>query len=118
MSELQDILQVIDNAPKAFEKKLPAIEKKIFGEISLLLKDLKTNSQGKITPNLENLNLLTAIKSKLAKIVVSNEYAEIVKDFVKNIPTISNFQTTTNQIDGEGKKIISANAKMQIDTTL
>ncbi|MDR1653241.1 MAG: hypothetical protein LBS01_06275 [Prevotellaceae bacterium] len=118
MSVLSDILKIIDAAPADFSNKMPEIEKKVFGQISLLLKDLKTDSAGKIVPNLENLQLINTIKSKLAKIVVSKEYAAAVEKFVGNIPAISNFQTGTAGLGAEGKKMISTIAKQQINNTL
>jgi hypothetical protein len=119
MSEdLNKILNIIDNAPQAFNDKLPAIEKKIYREIIVLLKDLKTTPDGKIEAIVENLQLLNSIKGKIGKIVISKEYAKLVEDFVRNIPTVMNLQTAIYSAPAETKKMISQTAKMNIDNTL
>ena len=118
MNDLDKILKIIDQAPSKFESKIPDIEKKIFKDVSLLLKDLKVSSTGKIKTSIENLQLINEIKAKLGKIVVSKEYSKIVNKFVESIPAISNFQTSTHGITGEPKKLMTAVAKAQIDKTL
>ncbi|GHT33575.1 hypothetical protein FACS189434_08030 [Bacteroidia bacterium] len=116
--QLADILKIIDSAPADFEKKIPAIEKKVFGDISVLLKDLKISESGKIEPSIENLNLINSIKGKLGKILLSKEYAALVKDFVANMPIIGNSIIATPNIGTDGKKMISEIARQQIDNTL
>jgi len=116
MSDLNKILKIIDIAPAQFNKQMPEIEKKIFGQISILLKDLKIDSNGKITPTLENLKLISEIKNKLGKIVVSKEYSAAVEKFVANIPQISNYQSAG--LNSSDKKLISAVAQQQINSTL
>jgi hypothetical protein len=118
MKELNDILKLIDEGSAKFESAIPNIEKKIFREISLLLKDLKTTAGGKIEPSMENLKLINEIKSKLGKILSGKEYAAAVNKFVQNIPAISNFQTATAGLPKEARKILTETAKMQIESTL
>ena len=118
MNDLDKILKIIENAPDEFESKIPDIEKKIFRDVSLLLKDLKTSPSGKIETSIDNLKLINEIKSKLGKIVVSKEYSNLVNKFVSSIPDISNFQTSTAGLTNESKKMMTAVAKAQIDSTL
>jgi hypothetical protein len=118
MKELKEILKVIDSAPGDFEARIPAVEKSIFRGVSLLLKDLKVSENGKIEAGIENLKLISAIKAKLGKIVVSKQYADIVNKFVSNIPSISNLQTSTAGVPAASKKMMSAVAKIRIDNTL
>ena len=118
MNELDKILKIVEQAPDEFESKIPDIEKKIFKDVSLLLKDLKVSGNGKIETSIENLKLINEIKAKLGKIVVSKEYSNLVNKFVENIPAISNFQTSTSGITGESKKMMSAVARQQIENTL
>ena len=118
MADLKNILEIIDQAQGKFESKIPDIEKKIFRDVSLLLKDLKVTSAGNIQQTVENLRLINEIKSKLGKIVVSKEYANAVNKFVSNIPEISNFQKLTEGIPLETRKMMTETAKAQIDHTL
>ncbi|MDR1762759.1 MAG: phage minor capsid protein, partial [Dysgonamonadaceae bacterium] len=115
---MKDILQAIDKAPSQFEASIPAVEKKIFREISLILKELKTTSGGKIEPSIDNLKLVSEIKGKLGKIVTGKEYKALVEKFVSNFPAITNYQTSTEGLPAAGKKMLTAAAKMQIDATL
>jgi hypothetical protein len=118
MKEMKEILKVIEEAPQRFELQIPEIEKKIFQEISLLLKDLKTNKNGGIQSSIENLRIINEVKSKLGKIIVSKKYVSLVREFVSNIPSINNFQLGMKGIPVDGKKMLTAVAKAQIDSTL
>lgn len=118
MATLNDILKVIDEEPVKFNSKIPDIEKKMFRDISVLLKDLKLSANGKIEPSIENLKLINSVKGKLDKILVSKEYSNLVKDFVGNFPTITNFQTGNYNVANDTKKVISAATKLNIDNTL
>ncbi|MCL1933515.1 MAG: toxin glutamine deamidase domain-containing protein [Candidatus Azobacteroides sp.] len=118
MSDLDKILKIIEQAPEEFESKIPDTEKKIFGDILLLLKDLKLSADGRITASVENLKLINEIKARLGKIVVSKEYSDAVKKFVSNIPTVFNYQTSAFDLPKESKKMMSEVAKAQIDKTL
>ena len=116
--ELKKILKLIDEEPQRFSDKIPEIERQIFREVSVLLKDLKTDSSGRIIPSIENLNLVNSIKGRLGKIFVSKKYAEAVKRFVGSIPSIANQQIATPQLPAVSKKMISAVARQNIDNTL
>ena len=118
MATLNDILKVIDEEPVKFNSKIPDIEKKMFRDISALLKDLKLTANGKIEPSIENLKLINSIKGRLDKILVSKEYSNLIKDFVGNFPTITNFQTGNYDVPNDTKKVISAATKLNIDNTL
>ena len=118
MATLNEILKVIDEEPVKFNSKIPDIEKKMFRDISVLLKDLKLTANGKIEPSIENLKLINSIKGRLDKILVSKEYSNLVKEFVGNFPTITNFQTRNYDVPNDTKKVISAATKLNIDNTL
>jgi len=120
LTDIKDILKVIENAPQAFNDKLPVIEKQIYREISVLLKDLKTTPDGKIESSIENLQLLNNIRGKLSKIVVSKQYAAMVKDFVSQFPVITQMPSAVagTGLDAETQKMISLNTKLNIDNTL
>jgi len=117
-TDINKISNILNDAPVEFQDKIPNIEQKIFKDISVLLKDLKTDSSGNIKPSIENLRIINEIKTKLGKIVVSKEYSKLVNDFVSNIPAISNFQTSMNGLPTDARKMMTAVAKAQIDNTL
>lgn len=116
--DLERILKIIDEEPSKFNSKIPGIEKKIFREISFLLKELKVTGNGNIESSIENLDLINAIKGKMNKILVSKEYADLVKRFVSNFPAISNYQTNIPDLSKGAKKMISAVTKQNINNTL
>jgi len=116
--ELRRILKIIDEAPDDFNSQMPAIERKVFRQISLLLKELNLMSNGRIEPSIENLNLINSIKGKLGKILISKEYANLVRRFVGNFPAIANYQTSTPLLPSTTKKTISAVARQNINNTL
>lgn len=118
MATLNDILKVIDEAPVKFNAQIPDMEKSMFRDISVLLKDLKLTANGKIEPSIENLKLINSIKVRLDKILVSKQYSNLVKEFVGNFPAITNFQTGNYDVPNETKKLISETTRMNIDNTL
>jgi len=118
MSELDNILNIIEQAPEEFASKIPNIEKKIFQDVSLLLKDLKVSPNGKIEVSVDNLKLINEIKAKLGKIVVSKEYSNLVNKFVENIPVIFNSQISSNNLPAVNREIIRSVTKEQINGML
>ena len=116
--ELQRVIRIIYDEPDRFMSKIPEIERKIFRDISLLLKDLKLTPSGRIEPSIANLNLVNSIKGKLEKILVSKEYADLVRRFVGNMPAIANFQTSIPLLPPVAKKKINNVTRQNIDRTL
>lgn len=90
MTELDKILSKLASAPGSFVSKLPDIEKQIFGEIVMSLKEMQTDQSGRIVANIANLRLVNSIKVKLEKLLLSSEYKSAVRDFVKEFQSISN----------------------------
>jgi len=116
--DLRQILEIIDEAPDKFSERMPAIERKVFRQISDLLKELKTTPGGKIKQTIGNLNTVNQIKGKLEKIVISKEYADLVRRFVGNFPKIANYQNSTPLLPSATKNKISIVAKQNINNTL
>jgi len=90
MSELDKILSKLTDASDSFVSKLPDIEKQIFGEIVTSVKSLQIDQSGRVVPNIENLKVISTIKVKLEKVLLSGDYKSAVKDFVKEFSNISN----------------------------
>ena len=117
-NDLSKILKIIDEEPARFNSKIPDIEKKVFREVSLLLKDLELSGDGKIRPTVENLSRINSIRGRLGKVLISKEYANLVKNFVSNLPVISNYQVANSGISSDSKKMITAVIKQNINNTL
>lgn len=118
MSELNRILHIIDDAPKRFADNLPKIERKIYGEISVLLKGLQIDTKGHIVSSVENLNLVGRIRKRLEKIVVSKEYASLVKSFIADFAEVAKMPAAITTLDNVTKNKISALSKVAIDRTV
>ena len=90
MSELDKILSKLTDGPGSFVSKLPDIEKQIFKELITSVKSLQIDQSGRVVPNIENLKVISSIKVKLGKVLLSVDYKSAVKDFVKEFSNISN----------------------------
>ena len=90
MSELDKILSKLTDGPGSFVSKLPDIEKQIFKELITSVKSLQIDQSGRVVPNIENLKVISSIKVKLEKVLLSVDYKSAVKDFVKEFSNISN----------------------------
>lgn len=90
MTALEIMLSKLADGPESFLSKMPDIEKKVFGSISIALKELNLDAKGNVVPNVANLKLISAIKAKLNRLLLSSDYKEAVKSFVKEFQSISN----------------------------
>jgi hypothetical protein len=90
-NSIDKLLQTIEAESTKFNNKLPAIERKLLDEVSLLIKEFSIKD-GKILSNIDNLKLLNKIKGKLGKLVFSKEYVKDVSDFVRTYSTVAAMQ--------------------------
>ena len=116
--DVNKILKIIDEAPQNFADKIPDIEKKIFKEISVLLKDLKTTKDGRIESSVENLKLINSIKGRIGKIILGKEYVNAVRDFVSQFSVVAQMPSMLADLNAETQQKISLVTKMTIDNTL
>lgn len=91
MPEFSDILKQIDKAIAKFNKVIPKIQKEIFADIQEQLKRLDTTN-GKIKTTVANLKVVTSIKNKLLRLILTPEYKKEVKDFIKAFNEITTLQ--------------------------
>lgn len=85
---INKILDTISSAVERFEKKVPALDRYIMGEISTLVKSLSIKN-GKLVNSVQNLQILAKIKIRLGKIILSKEYIDVVKEFVESFNYLS-----------------------------
>ena len=86
-----DLIKSIDAAIKAFNDKVPAHQQRIYKELLVLLKDLKTKN-GKILNTVDNLKLIIKVRAKLKSIIATKEYKQDVSDFVDAYDEIGTLQ--------------------------
>lgn len=88
---IQDLHQVIDGSVSSFDSSIGSIQKDIYKEISMLLKDLETSGDT-IKPTAKNISIIGKIKAKIEKIVRSDSYNKNVKTFLGALDEITNVQ--------------------------
>lgn len=91
MPQFSDILTRIDEAIAKFNKVIPKIQKDIFADLQEELKRLDTSS-GKIKPTVRNLKIITSIKNKMLRLILTPEYKAEVKDFVQAFNDVTKLQ--------------------------
>lgn len=91
MPDFSDILKRIDEAITKFNKVIPKIQKDIFADIQEQLKRLDTTN-GKIKTTVANLKVVTSIKNKLLRLILTPEYKKEVKDFLQAFNDVTKLQ--------------------------
>lgn len=89
--QFSDILKRIDEAIAKFNKVIPGIQKSIFSDIQEELKRLDTTN-GKIKTTVANIRIITSIKNKLLRLILTPEYKKEVKDFIGAFNDVTKLQ--------------------------
>lgn len=87
MSDIEKIISAVDSVSEKFNSNLNDSEKKLLDEVIILIKGLSV-ANGKIATTVENLKLVTKIKSKLADAILNKDYLSGVKELVKGFDSI------------------------------
>jgi hypothetical protein len=91
MPQYSDILKSIDKAVAKFNKRLPAVQREMFNEISAELKRLDLNGKN-VKATVKNLRIINSIKNKITRLIVTPEYQQEIKDFAKQFTEITKLQ--------------------------
>lgn len=91
MSNYNDILKRIDAAIEQFNKRIHRIQRSIFEEIELEIKRLDLSGK-RIKTTVANLKVITSIKNKLSRLILTDDYKKEVKNFVKAFNEITVLQ--------------------------
>ena len=83
MTELQSVIDTLDNAADSFSDIATKEQKKIYDEVVTLAKDLETDSQGRVKQSIANLKRLTQIKAHLANLSKDKEWVAGISGFAK-----------------------------------
>lgn len=74
----------MNQAIKKFNRSIPASQRAMYEAIIEQVNRLELYSDGKkVRPTVKNLSILASIKSKMSRIVLTDEYKQEVKDFAK-----------------------------------
>ena len=67
---IQKLITTIDDSIKSFNGAIPDIQRQIFDDVNLLVKDLDITSDGTIKNNVANLKIIGRIRGKLEEIIL------------------------------------------------
>lgn len=109
MPDFSDILKRIDAAIAKFNKVIPKIQRQIFEDIQEQIKRLDTNN-GKIKPTVANIKIITSIKNKMLRLILTPEYKKEVKDFAAAFNDVTKLQ---NQYWQEAEKTFKPRALLK-----
>lgn len=88
---VQRIVNKIDSAIDDFNEGIPSVQREIDSEIRLLIKSLDMN--GKFIKNsVQNIRLLSKLRSKIESIVLNDSYKKKVEQFAQTFNTVATLQ--------------------------
>lgn len=88
---VQRIVDKIDSAIDDFNEGIPSVQREIDSEIRLLIKSLDMN--GKFIKNsVQNIRLLSKLRSKIESIVLNDSYKKKVEQFAQTFNTVATLQ--------------------------
>lgn len=82
MPNFRDIITRIDDAVATFIEKVPAAERDMLYAVDEELSRIELRD-GKIKPTVANLKIITSIKNKLLRVILTDKYKAQVKDFIQ-----------------------------------
>lgn len=82
MPKIEDIIKITADAIEAFNSRIPSIQENVLDDLLLKLKQLDLNGKN-IKPNITNIRLMARIKAGLLKIIVTDDYAAALKEYMK-----------------------------------
>lgn len=91
MKDYKSLIQLIQDKVTAFNKDIPGIQESVYQELQQLLKELET-TRGGVKPSVNNLRVITKIKSKLLEIILSKDYVNSVQDYVRGFQAVTDMQ--------------------------
>jgi hypothetical protein len=91
MANFKPILDEIDNAISSFIERIPASQTDMLDALDEELRKLDLQN-GNIKPTIKNLNIVTNIKNKLMKVILTDAYKSQVKAFLNSFNEITKLQ--------------------------
>ncbi len=88
---INDITVQIEQSINGFDEATPAIQKRIYNKIQLLLKDLVIKD-GKLVNSVNNIKSISRLKNEIHNIVLDDRYINSVTEFTKGFEAVSTLQ--------------------------
>lgn len=83
MASFEKILSTISKAIDKFDRQIPSVQKKMLKVIQEQLQRLDTTDTGNLKQTVKNIQILSSIKNRLNKSILSKEYLKNVKEFAQ-----------------------------------
>lgn len=91
MTRYEDILKAVEAAVTRFNKRIPAAQKSMLDAIEEDLRGLELNGSS-IKATVKNMNLITRIKNRMTRILLSDQYENDVKEFTSAFNDVTRLQ--------------------------
>ena len=91
MANYRGILDAIDDSISAFIERIPASQSDMLQAIDEELRRLDLQD-GRIKPTVSNIKIISNIKNKLLKVILTDQYRAQVKQFLKSFNQITSLQ--------------------------
>jgi len=92
-TDYQKILDRIDDSISSFIERIPASQTDMLDSLDEELRKLDLQD-GKIKPTVSNIKIISNIKNKLLKVILTDSYKDQVKDFLKSFNEITDLQNS------------------------
>lgn len=88
---MDSINSTIDDAIAAMDKNMPAAQNQVFDEIQNLARELDYKNN-RISVSVKNTRIISSISKKLRKVILSSDYGDSAKDFLKAFTEVTSLQ--------------------------
>lgn len=89
------LIEIIEDAIARLNKQLPRIQRGLLDGVLGQLRGMKLDRNENIVNSVKNVRLLSTIKGRLQKLILTPEYKKAVKEFVKVFDAVSEFHAET-----------------------
>jgi hypothetical protein len=120
MANFKDIINRIDDAIATFVEKIPNAQRDMLNAIDDELRKLDL-SNGRIKPTVANLKIITSIKNRLLRVILTDEYKSQVKQFIqafRDITTLHNQYWRTIEKKFKPSSLLKQVKKIAITDTI
>lgn len=114
---VDNLLNTIGDATSGFNKSIDPIQASIYHDIELLVKDLDLKGD-KLANTVKNIKAIGALKKKIEKIILSKDYINNVKSYVRAFDNVSELQNSYfSELSGESgpTKLLEAIRQQSIE---
>jgi hypothetical protein len=98
---VEDLLKTIGGATDGFNASIDPIQRSIYNDIEMLVKDLDLNGN-KLANTVKNIRAIGALKKKIERVILNKDYVDSVKEYVKAFKEVSKLQDSYfNELSNE-----------------